>query len=170
MGCSPFGRRGAALLCVAAAAAAAACAGAPAAVAPAPVEGRVGRVEVRVARDAAMPRSLAPEDRTRLLAVVRQSARDWLEQEGRLAEPAPLALEVELEALELRSAAVTWLFAWAAAPDQLAARVRVLRDGAVVSDGRLRLESALSGYSWRDPGARLDRLARRLGRRIALGL
>ena len=147
-----------------------ACAGAPPAPPPpAPVAGPFERVEVDLA-DGSIAGRLGPDDARRLRAVVRQSARDWLEQADRLAAPAPLALEVRLDSLRLRSAAVTWLFAWAVAPDHLAARVRVLRDGAEVSAGSVRVESALAGFSWRDPGPRLERLARRLGRRIALGL
>lgn len=153
--------------------AALACAGAPPAEAPpAPVAGRVGRVEVTLASDA-VGRGLPADALRSLRAVLRQSARDWLEQEDRLAPdaaPGALALEIRLESLRLRSGLVTWLFAWAAAPDHLAARVRVLRDGAPVSEGALRVESRLAGYSWRDPAPRLERLARRLGRRVAMGL
>ena len=160
------GRRGAASLAFAALA----CAGPVAVpVTPAPVAGAFGRVEVRLA-DESIEDRLGPGDARRLRAIVRQSARDWLEQAGRLAEPAPLALEVTLESLRLRPAAVAWLFGRAAAPDHLAARVRVLRDGVEVSAAVVRVESALAGYSWRDPGPRLERLARRLGRRIALRL
>jgi hypothetical protein len=139
---------------------------------PAPVAGTFGRVEVRLA-DPSLA-GLAGGDARRLAAIVRQSARDWLEQADRLAPPAPapapLALEITLESLRLRSAATTWLFAWAAAPDHLAARVRVLRAGTEVSAGAVRVESALAGFSWRDPAPRLERLARRLGRRVVSGL
>ncbi|TMA33577.1 MAG: hypothetical protein E6J87_09685 [Deltaproteobacteria bacterium] len=75
-----------------------------------------------------------------------------------------------IDAARLRSAWVTWLFAWAAAPDHLAAQVSVLRDLALVPSCPVRVESAVSGYSWRDRDARVAHLARRLGHRIAEGL
>jgi hypothetical protein len=148
-----------------------ACASAPPAVQslrPPPIEGRYARVEVALAPDHA--RCLEAEAATRLIAGVRQSARDWLEQGDRLAPDGALVLEVTVDSTRLRSAWVTWLFAWAAAPDHLAARVSVLRDGASVAVYPVRVESSLAGYSWRDPDARLDRLARRLGHRLAEGL
>ena len=148
-----------------------ACASAPPAVQslrPPPVEGRYALVEVSLAPDGA--RCLEAGAATRLIAVVRQSARDWLDHGGRLAPDGEFMLEVAVDSTRLRSAWVTWLFAWAAAPDHLAARVSVLRDGARVAGYRVRVESALAGYSWRDPDARLDRLARRLGHRLVEGL
>jgi hypothetical protein len=133
----------------------------------APEAGRFARVEVALAPDAA---SLDDASAARLLGEVRQSARDWLEQRDRLAPDGELSLQVRVEALRLRSSWVTWLFAWAVAPDRLAARVTVLRGLERADRCPERVESALSGYSWRDPDVRLDRLARRLGHRIADGL
>jgi hypothetical protein len=98
---------------------------------------------------------------------VRQSARDWLEDAGRLAPGGALSVAATLESVHLRGGLTTWLFAWAAAPDHLAARVEVRRGGSSVAVFPLRVESALAGYSWRDAEERLDRLARRLGRRLA---
>jgi hypothetical protein len=135
---------------------------------PARVAGRYARVEVALAQDGA--RCLDADDAARLIGVVRQSARDWLEQRDRLAPDGAYTLEVTVESARLRSGWVTWLFAWAAAPDHVAGRVSVLRGGARVARYPVRVESALAGYSWRDPDARLDRLARRLGRRLAEGL
>jgi hypothetical protein len=146
-----------------------ACAGAPAPhcdLPSRPEPGRFARVEVAVAPGAALDAASAAH----LLGSVRQSARDWLEQRDRLAPDGELSLQVRVEALRLRSAWVTWLFAWAVAPDHLAAQVTVLRGLERVDRCPARVESALSGYSWRDPDARLERLARRLGHRIAEGL
>jgi hypothetical protein len=105
-----------------------------------------------------------------LARAVRQSARDWLEQRDRLAGDGELALVVRIDSARLRPAWVAWLFAWVAAPDQLATQVLVLRGAEPVSSTPVRVESALSGWAWRDPDERLDRLARRLGQRIAEGL
>jgi hypothetical protein len=133
--------------------------------------GRIARVEVALAPDAS---GLAPEEGALVVAVVRQSALDWLEQQNRLAPDGQLALVVTIDSARLRSGAVTWLFAWAAAPDHLAAQVVLerghARDPTLHLRCPVRVESALAGYSWRDPDARLARLARRLGRRIAEGL
>jgi hypothetical protein len=158
-------------LAIAAAVLGLACASAPPvepASRPAPVAGRYARVEVALAQRGAP--CLEADAAARLAAVVRQSARDWLEQRERLAPDGAYALAVTVDSARLRSAWVTWLFAWVAAPDHVAARVSVLRDGAPVAGYPVRVESALAGYSWRDPDARLDRLARRLGHRLAEGL
>jgi hypothetical protein len=126
--------------------------------------GRYARVEVALAPDAS---SLSPDAAARLVAWVRQSARDWLEQRDRLAPDGELALVVTIGSARLRSPTVTWFFAWATAPDHLAAQVLVVRGSEPASRCPVRVESALAGYSWRDPEARLERLARRLGHRIA---
>jgi hypothetical protein len=143
-----------------------ACAGAPAPSCDRPSEpeqGRFARVEVAIGRDA----SLRADRGARVAALVRQSARDWLEQRNRLASDGDLTLLVTIDDERLRTAAVAWWFAWIAAPDHLAAQVAVLRGLDRVPRCSVRVESALSGYSWRDPDARLERLARRLGHRIA---
>ena len=147
------------------------CAGAPAPEPPARPErpeGRYARVDVAVAPGVAeqLPADAAPP----LARAVRQSARDWLEQGDRLAGDGELSLAVSVESARLRPAWKAWLFAWAAAPDHLAARVLVLRGAEPVSSAPVRVESGLSGWDWRDPAERLDRLARRLGQRVAEGL
>jgi hypothetical protein len=128
-----------------------------------PEVGRFARVEVAIDREA----SLRADRGTRVAALVRQSARDWLEQRNRLASDGDLTLLVTIDDGRLRTAAVAWWFAWIAAPDHLDAQVSVLRGLDRVPRCPVRVESALAGYSWRDPDARLDRLARRLGHRIA---
>jgi hypothetical protein len=148
-----------------------ACSGAPAPEAPARPErpeGRYARVEVAVAP--AVAGQLPADAAAALARAVRQSARDWLEQGNRLAPDGELSLVVNVESARLRSACVALLFAWATAPDHLAARVLVLRGAEPVANISVRAESALSGWEWRDPGQRLDRLARRLGQRVVEGL
>jgi hypothetical protein len=131
-------------------------------------EGRYVRVEVSVAP--AVADRLDPEAAARVARAVRQSARDWLEQGDRLASGGELSLVVSVESARLRPGWVTWLFSWAAAPDHLAAQVMVLRGAERLSIAPVRVESALGGWAWRDPDERLDRLARRLGQRLADGL
>ena len=129
--------------------------------------GQVARVEVALAPEAS---SLAPKAAAELLVQVRQSALDWLEQRDRLRPDGELTLLVTVDSARLRSAPTAWLFGWAAAPDHLAAQVSVLSGLERATRCPARVESALAGYSWRDPEARLERLARRLGQRIAEGL
>jgi hypothetical protein len=132
-----------------------------------PEAGQFARVEVTLAPDAS---SLAPKAAAELLVWLRQSALDWLEQRDRLAPDGELTLLVTIDSARLRSASTTWLFGWVAAPDHLAAQVSVLHGLERAARCPTRVESSLAGYSWRDPDARLERLARRLGQRIAEGL
>lgn len=129
--------------------------------------GQVARVEVSLAPGVG---TLDADAAARLVTTVRQSALDWLEQRDRLATDGELTLLVTVDSTRLRSSATAWLFAWAAPPDHLAALVAVLRGLDRAPRCPARVESALAGYSWRDPDARLERLARRLGHRIAEGL
>jgi hypothetical protein len=157
-------------LAIAALALGLACAGGPAPrceLASEAAPGRFAQVEVTVVGDAA---SLGAESTARLAGLVRQSARDWLEQRDRLAPDGELTLQVTVDVARLRSSTVTWLFSWAVPPDQLAAQVAVRRGEERTSRCPARVESALAGYSWRDPDPRLERLARRLGHRVAEGL
>src|SRR5688572_15217559 len=95
-----------------------ACAGAPAAdppPRPRSPEGLYARVEVAVAPEVAA--RLEDGAGARVARTVRQSARDWLDQGGRLAAEGELSLVVSVESARLRPGWKTWLFAWAAAPD-----------------------------------------------------
>ena len=145
------------------------CAGAPTAdcelLPPAPEE-RYAGVEVALAPGLA----LDPAAAGRVAAGARQSALDWLEQRGRLAPDGASLVAVTVDSAQLRSAATTVLFAWVADPDELSARVSLRRGSQRTPRCAVRVESALAGWSWRDPEARLDRLARRLGQRVAEGL
>jgi hypothetical protein len=157
------------LLAIAALGLALACAGPPGAVCellpPAPDE-RYAGVEVELAPGL----SLDPAAAARVAAVTRQSALDWLEQRGRLAPESGRSVAVTVDSARLRSAGVAFLFAWAAPPDHLSARVSLSRGTEDTPRCSARVESALAGWSWRDPDARLDRLARRLGQRVVEGL
>lgn len=134
-----------------------------------PLAGEVGAIEVASgpALGAAAVRVLEAGG---ALAVLRQSARDWLEQRGRLAADGQLELRIEVTSLHLRSSVTVWLLSALAAPDHLEVQVVALRSGEPVREFRVRAESALSGFAWRDPGERLRRLARRVGRRLVEGV
>lgn len=133
--------------------------------------GQVARVEVSLAPDAG---SLDAEAAGRLAATVRQSALDWFEQRGRFAADGQLSLLVTIDSMRVRGTVAAWLFGSVALPDHLAAQVSMerehTRDLETADLCPARVESALAGWSWRDREARLERLARRLGRRIAEGL
>ena len=157
------------LLAIAALGLALACARPPGAVCELPPPAREQRyagVEVALAPGL----RLDPAAATRVVAVTRQSALDWLEQRGRLEPGGASSVAVTVDSARLRSSLSTWLFAWAASPDHLAARVSLRRGAEREPRCAARVESALAGWSWRDPEARLDRLARRLGQRVAEGL
>lgn len=157
------------LLAIAGLGAALACASPPGAVcelAPPAPEERYAGVEVALAPGL----SLDPAAGARVAAVTRQSALDWLEQRGRLAPDGGSSVAITVDSARLRWALSTWLFAWAAPPDHLAARIALRRAAEHEPRCAVRVDSALAGWSWRDPEARRDRLARRLGQRIAEGL
>ena len=148
-----------------------ACAGTPppeSGIASPPAGARYAVVEVALAPEAAS--GLGDRARAQLLTQVRQSARDWLEQGGRLASDGECSLLVSIESVHVRSSWTAWLFAWLARPDRIEAQVQILRGLDRVASGPVRVESELAGYSWRDSDARLARLARRLGHRIVEAL
>ena len=157
------------LLAIAALGLALGCASAPDAVCaldpPAP-ELRYAAVEVALGPGL----SLDPTAAARVAAQTRQSALDWLEQRGRLAPDGGATVAVTIESARLRSALTAWAFAWATSPDHLSARVALRSGSERTPRCPARVESALAGWSWRDPDTRLDRLARRLGQRVAEGL
>jgi len=160
---------GSRLLAIAALGLALGCAGPPVALCellpPAPEE-RYSGVEVALAPG--LP--LDPAAAARVAALTRQSALDWLEQRGRLAPGGASSVAVTVESARLRGAWTAFLFAWAAPSDHLSAQVSLQRGDERTARCPARVESALAGWSWRDPETRLDRLARRLGQRIAEGL
>ena len=81
-----------------------------------------------------------------------------------------LRVRVRVEALELRSTPTAWLLAGLAAPDRLSVGVEVADSNGVLARFPASAASTLGGWAWRDPDARLLRLARRLGMRVAQGL
>ena len=157
------------LLAIAALGLALACASPPGAICelspPAPDERYAG---VEVALAPGLP--VGPAAAARVAALTRQSALDWLDQRGRLAPDGGTAVAITIDSARLRWTLTAWLFAWAAPPDHLAARVSLRRAAEREPRCDARVESALAGWSWRDPELRLDRLARRLGQRVAEGL
>ena len=157
------------LLAIAAFGLALACASPPAAIcdlSPPGPQQRYAGVEVALAPG--LP--LAPATAARAAAVTRQSALDWLDQRGQLDPGGGASVTIIVESARLRWTLTAWLFAWAAPPDHLAARVSLRRAAEREPRCAARVESALAGWSWRNPEARLDRLARRLGQRVAEGL
>ena len=160
---------GSRLLAVAALGLALGCASAPVAVCellPPAADERYAGVEVALAPGLSLDSAAA----ARIAALTRQSALDWLEQRGRLAPDGRATVEVAIDSARLRSELSAWLFAWIAPPDHLSARVALRRGALRTPRCAARVESALSGWSWRDPEPREDRLARRLGQRVAEGL
>lgn len=145
------------------------CASAPAAVCaqdpPAP-EVRYAAVEVMLGPRVALDSAAA----ARVAELARQSALDWLEQRGRLAPDGGSTVAVTIDSARLRGALSAWAFAWIMPPDHLSARIALRSGLREVPRCASRVESALAGWSWRDPETRRDRLARRLGQRVAEGL
>jgi hypothetical protein len=145
-----------------------ACAGAPPPLPATPprISGEIAEVQVTLADE------LAPRDAHSLreghaAGTLRQSLLDWLEQAERLDPHGELRVRIELRGLRLRSSAVSWLLAGWAPPDRLDASVIVLRGSEEVARYPTAASSTLGGWAWRDPARRLDRLARRLGGRVA---
>jgi len=133
-------------------------------------DAQVGRVEV-----IADPESLSASSRALLrergaLATVRQSALDWFDHRSRFDPDGELELRVRVRELRLRSYATALLFAGISGADRLEASVVASRQGTVLKTYAVGAASAVGGRPWSDPTERLQRLARMLGQRIALGL
>lgn len=99
--------------------------------------------------------------------LLRISALDWFEHEGRFEREGETRLLVEVTGLSLRSVLSTWLWPDLPAPDVLAIRVRVRDPAGTRHAFDWEERTQVGGWEWRDPDVRLERLARRLGRRIA---
>ena len=117
---------------------------------------------------------LSEADRDELLAteipsVMRFAALDWFEHVGRFDTRASLVLFVEVRDLHLRSGLSAWLWPESVAPDHLRVLVRFRDDAGFWrhEDFEWLETTRVGGWDWRDPEARLERVARRLGRRIA---
>jgi hypothetical protein len=99
--------------------------------------------------------------------LVRLAALDWFEHESRFDLAGQVTLEVEVLALSLEGAVPVWLWRGLAGEDWLEVRVRVHDASGLHDDFILTERTGVEGWEWRDADARLDRMARRLGRRIA---
>jgi hypothetical protein len=124
---------------------------------------------LHVEADAALDPS-ARDDLERLEAreVIRQSALDWLEHHDQFdPDTGELELRVRVRALSLRSRTSAWLWPDVAGTDRLEASVAALADGDLRKTFGVRTETRVGGKAWREPEARLRRLAQQLGRQIA---
>ena len=99
--------------------------------------------------------------------VAAQTALDWLEHAGVFDPRASGRVYATITELRVRSATTTWLFPFLAPPDRMAVRVRFEGPPELGSSFEIAVESRVAGFRWRDRTMRAERLARRLGRRIA---
>ena len=99
--------------------------------------------------------------------LIRLAALDWFDHDGRFDIEGQISFEVEVLALALAGAIPVWLWRGWAGDDRLEVKVRVLDAGVFREDFSLTERTGVEGWEWRDADARLDRMARRLGRRIA---
>ena len=76
-------------------------------------------------------------------------------------------LDVEVRALSLAGAISVWLWRGLVGEDRLEVHVRVRDAAGPRGEFLLTERTGVEGWEWRDADVRLDRLARRLGRRIA---
>ena len=137
---------------------------------PPPLPASVLVSDLRVALSETLPEA----DRAALLAaeipsVLRFGALDWFDHVERFDVRASLVLFVEVREVHLRSQLSTWLWPERVAPDRLRVLVR-FRDATGFwrhEDFEWLETTRVGGWDWRDPQDRLERMARRLGRRIA---
>jgi hypothetical protein len=101
---------------------------------------------------------------------LRQGVLDWLDQQGHFARDGELAVEVSLREVHVRSSFSALLLRHVAAADRLGARVQVTRRGEPAKLFPAEVASAVGGWAWRKPDARLERMVRVLSQRIAEGL
>ena len=106
-------------------------------------------------------------ERLDVASLVRLAALDWFEHEHRFDPEGGIEIEVEVLSLTLVGAVPTWLWRSLAGGDALEVRVRVRDRSGPQSEFVLTERTAVAGWEWRNPDDRLDRMARRLGRRIA---
>ena len=99
--------------------------------------------------------------------LLRVSSLDWFEHEHRFDREGDVYLEVEVKGVSRAGVMSTWLWRGLVGEDWLEVRVTVRDSGGLREDFTLTERTAVEGWEWRDADARLDRMARRLGRRIA---
>jgi hypothetical protein len=129
-------------------------------------EARVGRVDVTPDARLLSARQLELLRRHEAAAVLRQSALDWLDAQGRFAPEGELVLEVQISAVRLRSMLAALLLGGAAGADHLDASARVTKDGGELKTFAARVTSSAGGRNWKDPGDRMRRMAQLLGQRV----
>ena len=122
------------------------------------------RVELSASVGPAERKSLERVDAHQLL---RLSALDWFEHEKRFDPNGSVEIRVEVIALSLRAAAAVWLWPDMGSPDALTVRVYLRLQNETREAFTWEEQTRVGGWEWRDADARLERLARRLGRRIA---
>ena len=137
---------------------------------PAPLPESVLVSDVRVELSPA----LDEDERARLQAadvssMIRLGALDWFEHVGRFDRHASLVLLVEVREVHLRGALSTWLWPDGVEPDHVLVYVRFRDDAGFWrhEDFEWKETTRVGGWDWRDGEARLERVSRRLGRRIA---
>lgn len=135
---------------------------------PTPLSERERVAELRVTLAGALdPDARAALERVEVPMLLRVSALDWFEHRSRFDRQGEVELDVEVRALSLASGLSVWLWRSLVGEDSLEVRV-TLRDA---SGSRavfaLTERTGVGGFSWRHADLRLDRMARRLGRRIA---
>lgn len=133
-------------------------------------EARVGRVEVTADAQLLSAGQRKLLRRHEAATVLRQSALDWLDARGHFARKGELLLQVQIRAVRLRSELAALLLGGAAGADSLEVSVRVTRGGEELKIFAAHVTSSAGGRDWKDPGDRLQRMARRLGQRVADGL
>ncbi len=133
---------------------------------PLPEHARVADLRVTLADDIG-PACRAQLERADVPMLLRVSSLDWFEHEHRFDREGDVYLEVEVKGVSLAGAMSTWLWRGLVGEDWLEVRVTVRDSGGLREDFTLTERTAVEGWEWRDADARLDRMARRLGRRIA---
>ena len=99
--------------------------------------------------------------------VLRQSTLDWLELRRRFSPEGEIQLDIRIETFYLRGPLAARWWPELGAPDRIAVRVRVRRGAEDLAYFQRVLESRVGGSDWADSEARAQRLARRLGQRVA---
>jgi hypothetical protein len=133
-------------------------------------DARVGRVEVTADSQQLSSAQLDLLERHEAAAVLRQSALDWLDARGHFDPNGALALQLQIRAVRLRSKLAALLLGGATGADHLEVAVVVTRDAEVLKTFAAQVTSSAGGRDWKDPGDRLQRMARLLGRRVIDGL
>jgi len=131
---------------------------------------RVGRVEVTPDSRLLSSAQLDLLERHEAAAVLRQSALDWLDARSHFDPKGALTLQLQIRAVRLRSKLAALLLGGATGADHLEVAVVVTRGADVLKTFAAQVTSSAGGRDWKDPGDRLQRMARLLGQRVVDGL